>query len=800
MSPKKKVVNPIVPAEQPQVSGGIPLQEIEYRTVVAGGVAQVRAIQRYRNDVSQSVEAVYVFPLPDEASVTGCRMVIGDRKIAAVLKEREIARQEYQAAIDAGHHGALMEQERPNIFTMNVGGIEPGESVEVEVDYIQRVPWQTGGGRFVIPLVVAPRFIHGKPTGKSSGGWSPDTDEVPDASRITPVVAKEGVQYTATVKVSFSPGFRCRLTSPSHPDLISEQTVGKSATVEVLSGAIRTDRDFILAYESLAKIPQVAVHTGEFGDEKFTLVSIFPPGEVAIQPKDVVFAADISGSMSGPKITGLKTLLEKELRKLKDQNIGHRAGVLLFNFSNKWLFPLGEITDEKISLVRTIDAQGGTMLGRALTEAHQALSDSGRQRVIVLITDGQTSDLNYIGTGVPIINAGIDSAINDSGLKEIARRSGGVYLSFLPGEDFDRAANTVLGMVSGPVLREITVQGEGEIVGIQDVFKGMPAAIAIRHGGNFPKEIRIEGKDPTGNAVNWIVKTGDASECEFASQVWAREIIRENPDKDQQVATSLKYGVICSQTSFVAVSEKEVPGQKPIRVEIPVNLPHTWDYDEVFGSAVLGFSAGLSSPGFHSLTGRGGRVRGLVGGRDEELYSYGGAAKCFFGAAVEVDDIEIRKPRKPIIEEIVMPQKPAVASANGRFALDSADPVNQLVAILIAVQQGKTGEAESAIGKLNAELTLAVVKKWSEGKRAMAFYFACRLAAYGLRIKAEVIKAISGEPKSPEAKAWYCFAERERGRQPQAVAPAPGSDGCDYLAWKMGQSQRPQSGDWSLVP
>jgi hypothetical protein len=617
------------------------------------------------------------------------------------------------------------------------------------------------------------------------------------------VVAKEGVPYTATVKVSFSPGFRCRLTSPSHPDLISEQTVGRSATVEVLSGTIRTDRDFILAYESLAKVPQVAVHAGEFGDEKFTLVSIFPPGEVQKKAKNVLFVLDGSGSMSGAKIEGLKTIVKKGLEKLRLENPGNRAGIILFSDRPviRLHIPLGPITDEMIEEVSSISADGCTKMGQALTFAYKQLQQADtdpENTIIVLVADGQSEDTVYTKGSARIISVGIDSAINDSLLKRLAKETGGTCVCFYPGEDFDRAANTVLGMVSGPVLREITIQGEGEIVGIQDVFQGMPATIAIRHGAELPKEIRVEGKDPAGSAVNWNIKTSDASECEFASQVWAREFIRENSDKGQQVAASLKYGVICSQTSFVAVSEKEVPGQKPIRVEIPVNLPHTWDYDAVFGAGMDMFR----SPSFHSLTGRGGgRVRGLIGGRDDGMIKYGGGSQeCFFGASIEVDDIEIRKPRKPIVEEIVTPQRPVVASANGRFSIDAADPVNRLVAILIAARQGKIGDAEIAIGKLNAELTLVVVKKWSEEKRAMAFYFACRLASFGLRMKADIVKAISAEPKSPEAKVWYCLAERERGRQPQATAPVYGSDGCDYLIWKLGQSQKPLSGDWSLVP
>ena len=103
----------------------LPLRHITFRAALNGAFARVRCIQEFGNDAAKPVEAVYEFPFPDEATVTACVMVIGKRKVEAKLKRRDVARKEYDKAIAQGHHGALLEQERPNIFTMNVGGIEP---------------------------------------------------------------------------------------------------------------------------------------------------------------------------------------------------------------------------------------------------------------------------------------------------------------------------------------------------------------------------------------------------------------------------------------------------------------------------------------------------------------------------------------------------------------------------------------------------------------------------------------------------------------------------------------------------
>ncbi|MFA4872207.1 MAG: VIT domain-containing protein, partial [Patescibacteria group bacterium] len=572
--------------EQPEVMENkiptLPLRQINFRATVNGVFARVRCIQEFENDADHPVEAVYTFPLPDEATVTACQMRIGKRKVEAVLKERAEARKEYDEAILAGHHGALLEQQRPNIFTMNVGGIEPGEKINVEVDYVQRVPWQAGGGRFRIPLVVAPRFIPGVPTGKQGGGWAEDTDQVPDASKITPPVARGAVSYAADISVSLTPGFACRVESPSHPFAVETHTVRKNDNTEYKTGQIRPDRDFILTYQSTRGIPEVAAFTNTFGNEGFLLTQIIP-GTVVPVASDIILLLDISGSMGGPKIDGLKVVAKKVLQKLIGQKTGHNVGIIAFESQPHLLQPLTEVSPVMEKVIDGLSDRGGTELGPALNLAFSQFRDSGRPKMILLVTDGQTESLVHIGTGARIIAAGIDTAVNDSTLKELARNTNGACEWFYPGEDFNAVANRLTGMLSGPVLRDVTVTSQGEAVGISDVFEGLPAAIAIRFSGKVG-QAEIRGKTPDGKEASWTIMPKDASACDFCHQLWAREFIRQTAEAEKQVATSLKYGVICNRTSFVAISEKEVPGQKPERVEIPVELPHGWNFDSVFGA------------------------------------------------------------------------------------------------------------------------------------------------------------------------------------------------------------------------
>lgn len=791
-----------VKEEDKKVVASIPLKHITYRASVDGAFARVKCIQEFVNDAENPVEAVYVFPMPDESSVTACTMKIGKRKVEAELKKREQARKEYDDAVAAGHHASLLEQERPNIFTMNVGGIEPGEKISVEVGYIQRIPWQAGGGRFSIPLVVAPRFIPGVPTGKQAGGFAYDTDEVPDASRITPVVAKEGVSYRADISVAFSPGFRCKLSSPSHSTIVPEQTIAKADTVELKTEAIQTDRDFILVYTSLSKVSEVAVHAGEFQKEKFLLANIIPPGDVAPVGSDIVFVLDCSGSMMGAKIEGLKVIAKKIVNNLKKQSVGHRVGVVPFDDTAWPEHPLSEVNEATENFINGLQARDGTKLGFGLQKAEQLLSSSKKPRVILMVTDGDTEHgKNWYGNGIRLVAVGIDTAVNDARIKELTRHNFGTAEFVYPGEDYSAVANRLAGYLSGPVLRDVEVKAEGEVVGVSDVFKGRPATIAVRFSKKAGK-VTISGKDPDNKKCSWEVGSEKAKECDFIAQIWAREFIREKQDEQEQTETSLKYGVICQHTSFVAVSLKEVPGKKPERVEIPVNLPVGWDYEAVFGGA--GGTRGLMA------LSAGGGVKGSGGISANLFCEIDEVASVYRSKEVKVPaPIKSTQQTIPQIPPIPMPKitilppiiTPLASITPTRFVLDAKDIVDRAIGILIALGVGKHDEAEKAFKEMKKELTPQKIKKLSDDKKAMFKYFLRRLALYGFSVDGKIMDKLAWKKEISETKVWSYLALREEGRAsvtPPAVTS--GSEASEYISWKFGIGPKPVSGEWSLVP
>ncbi len=189
-----------------------PLRHTDVQADVSGFIARVKVTQTFYNPTDERIEAVYVFPLPHEAAVDDMTMIVGDRKIVGLIKRRAEARQVYEEALAAGQTAALLEQERPNIFTQSVGNLDPGQEVNIEIRYVDVLNYDKGTYEFHFPMVVGPRFIPGAPVGQPQatppelqGKVSPpvpDTTRVPDASRISPPVLKPGFRNRHDISLS----------------------------------------------------------------------------------------------------------------------------------------------------------------------------------------------------------------------------------------------------------------------------------------------------------------------------------------------------------------------------------------------------------------------------------------------------------------------------------------------------------------------------------------------------------------------------------------------------------------------
>jgi hypothetical protein len=303
----------ILPADGEDL-GLCPLRHTDVHSDISGFVSRVTVRQEFYNPSNRKIEAVYVFPLPQDAAVDDMVMTVADRRIVGIIKPREEARRVYEAAKSAGHVASLLDQERPNIFSQSVANIEPGAEVTIEISYVETLKYDDGWYEFVFPMVVGPRFMPGGMTGKSGTGWAPDTTQVPDASKISPPVAKPDNRagHDISIAVNLNAGMTIHeLDSKLHKvDIKRDGDTG--AKIELANRAEIPNKDFILRYRLADKdiADALLVHHDERG-RFFTLI-LQPPARVesdAAVPREIVFALDTSGSMRGFPIEKAKEVM-----------------------------------------------------------------------------------------------------------------------------------------------------------------------------------------------------------------------------------------------------------------------------------------------------------------------------------------------------------------------------------------------------------------------------------------------------------------------------------------------------------
>ncbi|HJY71412.1 MAG TPA: VIT domain-containing protein, partial [Streptosporangiaceae bacterium] len=542
-----------------------------------------------------------------------------------VLRERSQAREEYDQAIAEGRRAAIAEEDRPDVFTMRVGNIAPGERVTVRLVLAQRLPYCDGEVTFRFPLVVAPRYIPGHPLpGAPAGsGVAADTDAVPDASRISPPVLLPGFPNPVrlTLSADIDPAGLPLAGIRSSLHATAEQAGADGHTIVRLRPGERLDRDFILrlALAGRDRIATSLMLTPDPGDDPdegtFTLTLVPPDGDGKPRPRDVLLVLDRSGSMHGWKIVAARRAAARIVDTLTGTD---RFAVVCFD--NVVERPpdlphgLAEATDRNRfraveGLART-DARGGTEMLAPLEQAVGLLTgdDPGRDRVLVLVTDGQVGNedqiLERMGrrlTGIRVHVVGIDRAVNAGFLSRLAAAGRG-RCELVESEDrLDEAAARIHRRIAAPLVTGLALAADGAAIVpgtvapglLPDLFPGVAVTLAGRWRGQPSGGITVAGTAADGTPFECKV-TAVTGGSPASTAAWARAHVRDLEDRyasgaghdteglarlEQQITdVSLRYGVLCRFTAFVAVDSRVVTdGTGPHRVTQPVELPAGWD-------------------------------------------------------------------------------------------------------------------------------------------------------------------------------------------------------------------------------
>jgi Ca-activated chloride channel family protein len=649
--------------------GNLPLQAIDVDATLTGLVARVALTQTFGNRFDQPLEASYIFPLPDRAAVTEFRMEVGERVVEGVLKERGQARADYDAAVKEGRRASIAEEERPGVFTMRVGNLLPGERVTVRLVMTGPLPWDDGEATFRFPLVVAPRYIPGAPLeGEPVGsGTEPDTDAVPDASRITPPVLLPGFPNPVdlSIRVRIDPAGLDLGTVRSSLHAVVEEERDGVRTVRVEPGA-RANRDVVLRFRTgsgSVTTGLTTVEDAEGGAGTFALTLLPPVGADVVTPRDLVFVLDRSGSMGGWKMVAARRAVARMVDALTERD---RFGLLAFDNVIEAPPELGNGLQaagdharfQAVEFLSRLEARGGTEMAAPLSRAldllggPQAGEPAERDRALVLVTDGQVGNEDQVLRllaprlgRVRVYTVGVDTAVNEGFLKRLAGLGGGACELVESEDRLDEVMDRVHRRIGTPVLTGLELEPAGLAVDrgslaprrLPDLFAGSPMVVSGRFEGGPGGAVIVRGRDAAGQPWSATVPAtpGDAPAL---VATWARAHLRDledryatdpSPDRALErriVETSLRFGVLCRFTAFVAADVRVVnEGGVVHRVLQPVEAPAGWAMLEWVGLAAAAMpTASMSAAGPFA-----GRVAGPSGPRgklDASLGSLPGRA------------------------------------------------------------------------------------------------------------------------------------------------------------------------------
>jgi len=577
-----------------------PLQSTRVSAEIAGPIAEVHVVQTYANRGKTAIEATYVFPASTRAAVHGLTMTLGGRRVVAQVKERGEARRTYEQAKADGKTASLLEEQRPNVFQMNLANILPGDVVEVELEYSELLVPTDGTYEFVYPTTVGPRYSN-----RAAAKSAPDETWV--ANPYLPEGSPAPAAFSLEARVVSGMPLH-EVTSPSHRVGIDFRNAGEAQVTIAPDEPIPANRDFILRY----RLAGGAIETGLLldapaqpgADGHFLLMLESPtrPASALVPPRDFLFVVDVSGSMHGFPIDTTKALLRELTARLRPAD---SFNVLLFAGDSQLLSPTSlPATSENVAAALAImDRQqggGGTELLDAMKRALAVPGAEGKARIIAVVTDGYVDmepelfELVRANLGRSSLFAfGIGSSVNRHLMEGLARAGRGEPIIVTDIGKAAAGAASFREMIESPVLTGVQVAFDGFSVDqlapwpVPDVFARRPVLLAGRFRGESGGRIRISGRS---GENDWHGEIDVAAAAKLNStgligRLWARQRIAELSDmqelkldearKAEVTQLGLRYNLLTKYTSFVAVDEvvRRVPTDPLRTVAQPSLLP-----------------------------------------------------------------------------------------------------------------------------------------------------------------------------------------------------------------------------------
>uniref|UniRef100_A0A8C6TZ63 von Willebrand factor A domain containing 5A n=1 Tax=Neogobius melanostomus TaxID=47308 RepID=A0A8C6TZ63_9GOBI len=579
----------MTPQKQP-----VPLQSVEVQVDVKDHVATVVSTLLYQNKEEKPIEAVFVFPMPSEAAVCHFSAKVGQTLIVAEVKEKKQAREEYDDALSSGQQAFLLEEsdQSPDIFSMSVGSLPPGESASIRLEYVTELDVQADEAlRFCLPAVLNPRY---QPTGTETG--SVTVTSVP--SSLVPY----DLTFLARVQ-SARPISKVESNCTMDPlEFLSQDQT--AASVKLAAGH-KFDRDVeLLIYYKDTHEPSAVVEAGQASAKAETLM-----GDPAVMlslypefPKDImssvsssgefVFLLDRSGSMSGGRIASARDTL---LLLLKSLPMGCFFNIYSFGSTFEQIFPESveykqETMEEALKKVEMMQANlGGTEILAPLERIYSQNCIPNQPRQLFVFTDGEVGNTKEVINLVKsnsgshrCFSFGIGEGASTALINGLAKEGGG-HAQFITGSDrMQPKVIQSLRFAMQPAVVDISVKwdlpkGVSATVlspPLTSIFQGQRSLLYAQLTGQNKEaaegcvtvKYSLAGR-PTENKLNFSLKPTEETGL-TVHRLAARSLIRsleqgqgdrrgqiDDAKKKKIIDLSVQSGVSSSFTAFIAVNK-----------------------------------------------------------------------------------------------------------------------------------------------------------------------------------------------------------------------------------------------------
>ena len=577
----------------------LPLKSSHADIRINGPIAQVTVTQRYGNTGTRAINARYVFPGSTRAAVHGLTMKIGDRVVKAQIKEKEEAAKIFEAGKRAGKRAALLDQQRPNVFVMDVANIMPGDDVELTLTYSELLVPEQGVYELVYPTVVGPRYGSDPLQAQADAKWIANPYAANDGEGRNPAATETSLNIAldSPVPVKDLRSLQHKIDTRWDSDRAARISLDAS---ETQAG----NRDFILRFRLQDDQIISGLMTYRKGGENYFLMMAQPPQRVQmaqVMRREFLFVVDVSGSMHGFPLDTAKHLMGELLAGLRPSE---SFNILFFSGGSSVLSPeplpaTPENIQRAMTMMQSYSGGGGTELLPALRTAFAMPRAGDMARSVVVVTDGYISaereayDLIRENLNDSNLFAfGIGSSVNRFLIESLAHAGAGEPFVVTDASESAKVGARFRRYVDAPLLSQISLQGKGvELYALEP--QEIPVVLAERPIVVFGKyrglekggSLELSGITARGEYRNDMplaqAETGDSAD--LLPVLWARHRLMRLSDmagggveanRDAIVGLGLHYSLLTRYTSFVAVDEVVAnPDGSAKDVKQPLPLP-----------------------------------------------------------------------------------------------------------------------------------------------------------------------------------------------------------------------------------